>query len=181
MPENHFIVAARGPGSEVYIFDLSKNPSFPDKDSTFCPQAVCIGHTAEGYALEWSSLSSGHLLTGSEDNTVQLWDINSTKMKNAQNGTQIKPLCAFKAHTEIVEDVDWHPKEKNMFASVGDDCVVNLWDTRKTKPTNSLKEAHGADINGISFNPAQEYLFATGSADKTVKLWDMRTLKPYVI
>lgn len=29
----------------------------------------------------------------------------------------------FRAHEDVVEDVDWHPEQRNIFASVGDDKV----------------------------------------------------------
>lgn len=177
MPQNHFIVASRGPTPEIYIFDLSKHPSFPSDSSTFSPQGVCIGHESEGYAMSWSPHKEGHLLTGSGDKTVKLWDV-SAATASKEMGTQIKPVSSFNAHTAFVEDVDWHPKDANMFGSVGDDKVIHLWDSRTVdKPMHSVVEAHDGDINCISFNPFNENVFATGSSDKTVRLWDVRSLK----
>ena len=180
MPSNHFIVASRGPSSEVYIFDLSKHPSIPAKDSPFQPDAVCVGHTKEGYAIEWSQKRRGILLTGSEDTTVKLWDVNAATTGKSERGTQIKAVSTFSGHSKMVEDVDWHSKDENMFGSVGDDSVVNIWDSRKPEAAmHSIKDAHDGDINSIAFNPVQENLFATGSADKTIKLWDLRNLNKY--
>ena len=127
--------------------------------------------------MEWSPKRAGILLTGSEDTTVKLWDVNSILSSKQDPGVQIKAVSTFSGHSAVVEDVDWHAKDENLFGSVGDDSVVQLWDTRKPEaPTNTIKDAHAGDINSIAFNPVQEFLFATGGADKTVKLWDMRTL-----
>ena len=186
MPQNHFIVATRGPSAEVYVWDMSKHPSFPAENSPFAPQGVCVGHTKEGYGLCWSPHASqtGYLLSGSEDTTLCLWNIESVLGKNAssQPGTQISALSTFKGHTDVVEDVDWHPKDPNMIGSVGDDRTVRLWDVRNPDkgPTQMISNAHDKDVNCISFNPEKEFLFATGSADKTVAIWDMRNLKSYV-
>ena len=181
MPSNHFIVASRGPNPEVYIFDLSKHPSFPDRQTPFTTQATCVGHSMEGYALEWSPKRPGILLTGSDDTTVRLWDISAINAKS-EPGTQVKAVATFRGHTRTVEDVDWHAKDENMFGSVGDDKIIRIWDSRKSEAAlHSVEKAHEGDINSISFNPEKEFLFATGSADKTIKLWDMRNLSKYVL
>lgn len=181
MPSNHFIVASRGPSPEVYVFDLSKHPSFPEKQSTFRPEGVCVGHTKEGYALEWSRKRPGILLTGSDDTTVRMWDVAAATTSKSEPGTQIQPMATFSGHSKTVEDVDWHAKDENMFGSVGDDRIIHIWDSRKSEAAlHSVKDAHEGDINSIAFNPEKEFLFATGSGDKTVKLWDMRNLSKYV-
>ena len=179
MPQNHFIVATRGPSQPVYIFDLSKHPSFPAEGSIFSPQAVCVGHSKEGYGLSWSKLKEGHLLSGSEDTTLCLWDVQSGASGSTEkSGRQVQPLSIFKGHTNVVEDVDWHAKDPHMIASVGDDRSIRIWDTREPqKEVHVVANAHEGDINCVSFNPVNEMVFATGSADKTVALWDIRNLK----
>jgi len=171
-------VASRGPSPEVYIFDLSKHPSFPSENSPFAPQGVCIGHEKEGYSMVWSQHQEGYLATGSEDATVKLWDIRSSITPKAEPGTQIKSLFTFVGHTDTVEDVDWHPKDAHMIGSVGDDRSIFLWDSRNSeKEMHVVRNGHDDDINCIAFNLVNEHLFATGSADKTVGVWDVRNLK----
>mmetsp|Transcript_9618 Transcript_9618/g.14319 ORF Transcript_9618/g.14319 Transcript_9618/m.14319 type:complete len:433 (+) Transcript_9618:363-1661(+) len=175
MPQNHFVVASKGPSPEVYVFDLSKHPSFPDADSAPAPQHILRGHTSEGYGLAWdphTHSSNKKLLSGSEDCKVCLWDLAeaSTVVLNA--------LCSFEGHTDVVEDVAWHTRDPNMIGSVGDDRAIFLWDVREhQEPAHKIVNAHAGDINGIAFNPVNEFLFATSSADKTVALWDARNLK----
>mmetsp|Transcript_11273 Transcript_11273/g.25277 ORF Transcript_11273/g.25277 Transcript_11273/m.25277 type:complete len:525 (+) Transcript_11273:199-1773(+) len=200
MPQNHFVVASRGPQAEVYVWDLSKHPSFPDESSPFAPQAMCVGHTKEGYGLAWSGHTAGRLISGSEDTTVCLWDVSAvtsarrdgteasaaatststSSSSTSSSGTQIQPLSIFRGHTDVVEDVDWHHRDPNLIGSVGDDRTIMVWDVREKNPTKAVhvvKDAHAGDVNSIAFNPVNEFLLATGSADKTVKLWDMRNLK----
>lgn len=181
MPQNHFIVATRGPNPELYIWDFSKHPSFPADDaSPFAPQGVCVGHSKEGYGLAWSRHKEGLLISGSEDTTLRLWDINAAVGSKSQQGTQIKPLSVFTGHSKVVEDVDFHHRDPNMVGSVSDDRCVMLWDIREKNPSvapHHIPNAHTGDINCISFNPLSDFTFATGSADKTVAIWDMRNLK----
>lgn len=177
MPQNHFLVATRGPSQDVYVFDLSKHPSFPVEGSGFSPQIVCTGHSKEGYALSWSPLKQGHLLSGSEDTTVCLWDVAGASASGA-SGKQLPALNTFRGHTDVVEDVDWHAKDANLFASVGDDRTIRLWDIREPqKATQVVENAHDGDINCVAFNPINEFIFATGSGDKTIGVWDVRNLK----
>lgn len=180
MPQNHFIVATRGPNPELYIWDFSKHPSVPKDDAPFCPQGVCIGHESEGYGLAWSHHTEGHLVSAGEDKTIQLWDINAAVGKSSEPGTQIRSLSSFRGHTKVVEDVDWHRRDPNMIGSVSDDRSLMIWDVREKNPSkavHSVQNAHEGDINCISFNPMSEFCLATGSADKTVAIWDMRNLK----
>jgi histone-binding protein RBBP4 len=62
MPQNHFIVATRGPNPEIYIFDRSKHPSMPADNSPFSPQGVCLGHKKEGYGTFLEDASSTFFL-----------------------------------------------------------------------------------------------------------------------
>ena len=171
MPQNHFIVASRGPHPDIYIWDISKHSSFPDEKTPVVlssPQGVCVGHSKEGYAMAWSPHQSGLLLTGSEDGTVQLWDVTAACASKTRIN-QISPQATFAMHTATVEDVAWHGKDPNMMGSVGDDRRICIWDTRTevTKvPIHNIVDAHDGDINCIAFNPFMEYVLATGCAGK---------------
>lgn len=175
MPQNHFIVASRGPSEKIFFWDFAKHDSFPAEGSPFCPEGYGIGHSKEGFPLEWSKLKQGFLLSGSEDTTVQLWDISKL---GSSAGSKMNSVATFRGHSKNVEDVNWHPKDEHMFASVGDDRIINIWDLRNTDKASQIKEnAHEGDIHGVAFNPTNEFTFATASADKTVKIWDLRNMK----
>ena len=200
MPQNHFVVASRGPSPDLYLWDLSKHPSFPDEKAggpSFAPQGVLVGHLKEGYGLCWSPHEAGRLVSASEDHTVCLWDVNPILSgagagaaaaaaagagagMGAGAATRIAPTSTFRGHTGVVEDVDWSHRDPNLVGSVGDDRRIMIWDVRQvnpSKPVRSVEEAHSGDVNSIAFNPVNEFLLATGSSDRTVKLWDMRNLK----
>ena len=183
MPQNHFVVATRGPSSDVYIWDLSSHSSFPVEGATPNPNVICRGHTGEGYGVAWCGISGdenkGKLVTSAEDKTVCLWNVNEA-LKLGKNGTVVNPMATFKYHTDVVEDVDWHNRDANLIGSCGDDRLICLWDVRdgkRDKPINVVTEAHLGDVNSLEFHPTNEFLFASGGSDKCVKLWDMRNLK----
>ena len=177
MPQNNFIVATRGPNPELYIWDVSKHPSFPDeKNKISSPQGVCIGHEKEGYAMAWSPHTAGLLCSGSEDTTVKLWDVSAAYRAGSTPGTQITTTNTFSCHTATVEDVAWHCKDSNMIGSVGDDQRICIWDTRQPdKPIHNVVNAHESDINCIAFNPQLENIVATGCAGTSCfPLFDQR-------
>jgi histone-binding protein RBBP4 len=72
--------------------------------------------------------------------------------------------------------VAWHGIHPDIFASVGDDKKLMIWDLREKSP-RSTTEAHTAEVNCVQFNPTEENLLATGSADRNVVLHDMRNLQ----
>jgi WD40 repeat protein len=62
------------------------------------------GHKTEGYGLAWSPFQSGHLLSGSDDAQICLWDISGVPRTNrvgskARGGCHaalpVEPLAAW--------------------------------------------------------------------------------------
>lgn len=192
-PQDPFVIATKGPSNYVYIFDLSKHPSFPaagpDESNTPKPNLVLGGHTKDGYGLSWSNHTKGHLISGSLDCTVCYWDIHHKPTSSTTSSSLIMdPICTFTGHTGPVEDVDWHKLDPHLIGSCGDDATVRLWDVRAargasstasttTKEAHLISKAHDGDVHCLAFHPTNEFLLATGSADRSVVLWDMRNTK----
>ncbi|KAF1768737.1 hypothetical protein GCK72_000550 [Caenorhabditis remanei] len=170
MPQNPIIIASRGPGDDVYIFDYTQHPSQPH-DNKFRPQLRLKGHEGEGYGLSWSNTSEGHLLTAGEDGAICHFDINA----HQNIAGQLTPVSKYKGHDSNVQDVAFHALHPNVFASVGDDRKLNIWDLRH--PRFQLSSiGHNSDVTCVSYNPFNEFILATASADKTVAVWDVRNM-----
>ena len=169
MPQEHRfnIIATKTPSGEVHIFDYFKHPPKP-ADNIPRPDMRLLGHSKEGYGLNWSTKNEGFLLSGSDDHRICMWDINA-------NSTCLNPTRIFDEHKGIVEDVNWHKQHENMFASCGDDRKLILWDLKQEKPIHNI-EAHSQEINSVEFNPFNEFSILTASNDKTIALWDIRNL-----
>ena len=154
------------------MFDVSKHGPHPVDNTTINPQHRCLGHSQEGYGLSWSPTVAAQLLSGSNDSSICIWDLKEA-------GLEVQPLRKIlNAHSGTVEDVDWHKQYDFLFAAVGDDHHVTLWDTRQpcTSPSNRVENAHNGDVHCLAFNAFSEFLLATGGADKCVSLWDLRNI-----
>ncbi|KAL9238404.1 hypothetical protein vseg_012830 [Gypsophila vaccaria] len=169
MPQNPNIVAAKTSVPEVYVFDMSKEMSSDGTESTG-PGWKLRGHEKEGYGISWSPFKEGHLLSGSYDCNICLWDVSAMPQSSV-----IDAMGIYKAHENIVEHVAWHTKNENLFGSVGDDGRLMIWDTRSDKPEQSVI-AHEKEVNYLAFNSFNEWILATASSDTTIGLFDLRKL-----
>jgi histone-binding protein RBBP4 len=102
-------------------------------------------------------------------------------IKTVQDGnTSLKPTRRYTHHTQIVNDVQYHPVSKSLIGTVSDDLTMQIIDVRlpdTTRAAVSAKRGHSDAINALAFNPGSETLVATASADKTIGIWDIRNLK----
>ncbi|KAK4541066.1 hypothetical protein LTR36_008291 [Oleoguttula mirabilis] len=172
-PQNPNIIATWASDRNVYVWDRSKHPSVPTGEAK--PQATLHGHKDEGFALEWNPHVEGQLLSGSNDDTVNLWDLHRDFTLDTKT---VKPKTTYTHHAAAVNDVQYHPTlGKNLFGSVSDDLTMQLMDMRSastSRPAVLFKQAHQDAINSLAFHPTLDKLFATGSADKTIGVFDLR-------
>ena len=166
-------------GTEVQLWDaytgiLSRKFSHADKFS---------GNPATRLFLDVRSVSFSPdgqtIATGSDDDTVRLWDVNT--------GLHIRSL---REHPSGVNSVSFSPDGKiiatgsDIGASRGpgaDDPNVRLWDAH----TGTLlrKLSHVANVNSVSFSPDGQTIasggrgnpFAPTEDDYIVRLWDTNT------
>ncbi|KAH9948186.1 WD40 repeat-like protein [Amylocystis lapponica] len=171
MPQNPDIIATKTVSGEVLVFDRTKHSSEPERGGACKPDIRLVGQHKEGFGLAWSPLKSGHVLGASEDMTVCHWDINSYTKANST----IEPTTVFKGHTSVVGDVDWHATQDHTLASVGDDKMLLIWDSRAPSDAVTKIQAHDREILAVAFSPAVDHLLVTGSADKTIILHDLRS------
>jgi WD40 repeat protein len=100
-----------------------------------------------------------YIVSGSEDNTVLLWDMS---------GKQIGQ--AFKGHTKPIKSVAFSPDGRYIISG-SEDNTLRLWDI-KGKPIGKLFTGHTKPIQSVAFSPDGRYI-VSGSEDNTVRLWDM--------
>lgn len=138
-------------------------------------------HATEGYALDWSRVTPGRLLSGSVDGAIYL----SEQTGNASGSGWTTCPDRFRIPNAnnpaaSVEDIQWSPNERDVFASchATPHPAIRIWDVRQyRKPAISMPACHGtSDVNVIAWNRLESHLLASGGDDGIIKVWDLRAL-----
>ena len=121
MPQKYNILATKANSGEVLIFDYTMHPSKPVDEKVNC-QLKLTGHEDLGFGLCWNKNKEGHLLSGSDDNLICIWDINEAK----EMGGEMAPKNKISFHNKAVNDVKWHAFKPEFFGSVSEDMTIGL-------------------------------------------------------
>ncbi|WNZ22659.1 AAA family ATPase [Leptolyngbya sp. NK1-12] len=128
--------------------------------------AVLEGHEGRVFTIAFSP-DSQQLATGSEDQTVRLWDMTT--------GTCLDILSG---HTKPVEAVAYSP-DGTLLASGSDDGTVRLWQ-RDRNGSAQLQVTLNPEVGRvltIAFS-ADSTLLAIGGSNPVAVLWDIKAGKP---
>ena len=159
------LVTALQAGQQLKNAIIQPNATLKQTVSVTLQQAVygvqernrLIGH--ESYINIATFSPDGEIIaSGSNDNTIKLWDREGKLTKTLSN------------HTDSVSSISFSQDGK-LFASGSYDITVKLW-TRDGQMVKDFPKEHTKRINTVSFSPDGQ-MIASGSHDKTVKLWNL--------
>ncbi|MBD2543577.1 TIR domain-containing protein [Planktothricoides raciborskii] len=101
------------------------------------------------------------IVSGSYDNTIRLWDINS--------GSE---LAVFKGHEDLVFSVAFSP-DGNRIVSGSKDKTIRLWDIKSGEQLAVFK-GHEGLVYSVAFSPDGSKI-VSGSGENTIRLWDIKS------
>lgn len=175
--ENKRLAASWSETGTVFLWDIMKPLESLDlpgvqqhqiAPSSTKPIFSFSGHQSEGFAMDWSPTTPGRLATGSCNRNIHLWQLRDSSTWHVDQ----RPL---NAHTDSVEDIQWSPNEKNVFASCSVDKTIRIWDARAVGPKACMltANAHESDVNVITWNRHDPFILSGGD-DGMLKVWDLR-------
>ncbi|GAA6020799.1 hypothetical protein JCM11491_004656 [Sporobolomyces phaffii] len=107
-------------------------------------------------SFSWSVLEPTHIVTSSIDTTCTVWDISTGA-----------PVTQLIAHDREVYDVAWSPASREVFASVGADGSVRMFDLRSLEHSTILYEATPAAAPSSASNTKRNGSTGSGSSPST--------------
>ncbi|XP_034942224.1 GATOR complex protein WDR59 isoform X2 [Chelonus insularis] len=118
-------------------------------------------------SAEWNpTLSNYHCCAISSNTRIEILSFVGG------SNQELQMIHSLKAHTRVVSDLNWHPKESDIIASCSIDTFIHIWDLRDARrPSLSLSAVAGS--SQVRWNPLSPHILATAH-DGDVKIWDQR-------
>ncbi|MDR1174301.1 MAG: WD40 repeat domain-containing protein [Treponema sp.] len=124
------------------------------------PELFLQGHSDDINTVAYSP-DGRRIATGSKDNTVKIWDVES--------GREIRTLSG---HTNSVRAAGYSPDGRRI-VSGSLDTSAKIWNAETGQEIRTLS-GHSGGIRSVAYSPDGRRI-VSGSIDKTVKIWNAET------
>jgi WD40 repeat protein len=115
------------------------------------------GHTDRVRSIAFN-LAGDLLASGSDDQTLRIWDTRSEQCLNTLYG-----------HTDLVKSVAFS-SDGDRLASSSNDGTIRIWDVRTWQCLKTL-QGHENWVWSVTFKP-NECVLVSGASDQSVRVWD---------
>ena len=122
------------------------------KENKIYPLIMCAAFSPDG----------SKLLTGDNNNLVQIWDTTSGEL-----------IAKLDDHVEDVMSIEFSPSS-NHFATASWDGTSQIWDAKTNKALHMLRNDRETTAYDIDFSPDGAILYSAGNATEVVA-WDVET------
>ena len=137
----------------ISVWDMSTSNGMP----TFTCTQVLTGHSARVHTTSFVSNNKAILISGSDDETVRIWNMNTGRSQSLTGHSNGVRSCV--SHDGII------------IVSGSDDETVRIWDANKNQCLYTL-QGYSGWVYSVAFNSHSAPLLASGGEDKHVRLWD---------
>ncbi|XP_015697398.1 katanin p80 WD40 repeat-containing subunit B1 homolog KTN80.3-like isoform X2 [Oryza brachyantha] len=119
-----------------------------------------VAHASDVNCVKFGRRTSRILITGGEDQKVNLWAIGKPSA-----------ILSLSGLTSPVESVSFDSSEV-MIGAGSSSGTIKVWDVEEAKVVRTFT-GHRSSCASLDFHPFGEF-FASGSSDTNMKIWDMR-------
>jgi len=135
-----------------------------DENKMFTLKSSACEHDHMTSSVSVSSDGS-QFVSGSYDHSVKIWN------------PELNSLHSFRAHSDIVWDVQYHPSDPALFMSCSQDGKVILWDSRESKPATLVASgSSGFSPTCVTWQPNSRNYYAVGDEGGNVFVSDLRVV-----
>ncbi|MGK7892085.1 MAG: WD40 repeat domain-containing protein [Xenococcus sp. (in: cyanobacteria)] len=171
------MIASGSDDATIKLLDLRRTEglswdSIYEKSSSYSPENSVVdpiilnGHKARFWSVAFSP-NSDMLASGSNDRTINLWDLN-------QSEAEPKPInIGKKEHNFWVGSVAFSPNGQKL-ASGSYDKSIRLWDLDRLDEEPVILRGHEQSVTSIAFYSDSKKL-VSGSYDNTIQEWIVDT------
>ena len=179
---NHYILSSGEKKGIIFNHDVR------EKHHIF---SVLKGHTKEVCQLKWS-LDGDFLASGGNDNTVNIWEVNTSRAFRPL--TQLKldfddidrvptydvysPKFSLNQHSSAVKALAWCPYQRNILISGGGtkDKSIKIWNTDNGSLINSFNT--GSQVCCLMLNKYEKEIISShGYSKNQISIWSYPKMK----
>lgn len=161
---NYCAVGSMSPIIDVWDMDIMNciEPAFKlGKTASAKKRRSAVGHKDAVLALAWNRTFEHVIASGSVDQTILLWDMETQT-----------PSTTITAFQEKVQCLEWHKFEGQTLLAGGCDNTARVFDCRT--PENHQTWALDGEAENILWNPLQPFMFLAGTSKGSVECFDCR-------
>ena len=126
-------------------------------------ESIANAHENSVFCIKYHS-DNQHLLTGSRDAHLTVWDL-----------TTFKKISTQPAHLFTINDLVFHP-QGHLFATGSRDKTIKIWDAKTFKLLKVLDTirdgCHVNSVNALLWSDFNNYLIS-GSDDRSIIIWEV--------
>ncbi|GAB2300440.1 WD repeat-containing protein dwa2 [Dionaea muscipula] len=124
-------------------------------------------HTGKIKCVLWWPTGRHDKLISIDEQNILVWSLDSSK-KTAQ--VHLKESAGI---LHYLTGGSWDPHDLNSVALTSD-SVIQLWDLRTMKMSNSIEQAHARNVD---YDTKKQHILVTAEDETGIRIWDLRMLK----
>eukprot|EP01066_Platyproteum_vivax_P010222 Platyproteum_vivax@DN4552_c0_g1_i2.p1 len=161
-------LAVQTASGNIHLYNLNQNTQKLD---------TTLSGEGRGNALSWRQ----NIVAGFDNGELRAWTVRNETIEKGAASPDFSTCLG-----SPIQEVCWSPNKSEsmcVFASIGDDCKLKIWDLKsasvqKNKPVQMCANVHEGQGLSVAFEPGDNtHMIVTTGADGIVRVWDRRWMQ----